>query len=131
ADKRNAPPPQVATAPKAPVVARINRFDGVWRGDFNCAAGGADNRPATEVPRLVRIKDGEMVVETSTQGQPRSYRAVGTVLDDDTVDLRGPGINQKGGTYQFHMLGKFSGNSFSGDTVLSGRRCKLTLTRDK
>ncbi len=135
AAKRNAPP-QVVTAPKPPpnppVVARLNRFDGIWRGDFACQAGGPDHRAATNVTRLVRIKGGEMTLESGgIQGQPRSYRAVGTVEDDDTVDLRGPGTTQKGTPYQFHLVGKFSGNSFSGDIVLAGRPCKLTLAREK
>jgi class 3 adenylate cyclase len=132
ADKRAANPPSVATAPKATPGARINRFDGVWRGELACAAGGPDNRQATNVARIVRIKDGEMTFESGgTLGQPRTYRAVGTVLDDDTIDLRGPGTSQRGTPFQFHLAGKFNGNSFSGDTVLAGRPCKVTLTRER
>jgi hypothetical protein len=66
-----------------------------------------------------------------TQGQPRTYRAIGTIQDDDTVDLRGPGTTQKGTPFQFHLVGKFSGDTFTGTTSMAGRPCKLTLTRQK
>ncbi len=131
ADRRLAGNTSVATAPKTPM-ARINRFDGVWRGNFACQAGGSDNRGPSDVAKLVRIKDGQMTVESGgTQGEPRTYRSVGTIGDDDTIDLRGPGTTSKGTPYQFHMVGKFGGNGFTGDTILAGRACRLTLARDK
>ncbi len=129
AAKRNNP--NIATAPKTPA-AHINRFDGNWRGSIDCPPGGSENRPASSVPRVVHVANGEMVVETAgIQGQPRTYRGVGTVGDDDTIDLRGPGTTQKGTPYQFHMVGKFTGNTFSGEAIFSGRACTLKLTRDK
>jgi hypothetical protein len=116
-----------AVSPQEPPLGRESRFDGTWRGEVTCPAWR--DMPATSRARRFSVSKGEMIVDVGVQGQPSSWKVTGRIREDDTIELRGPGISRAGKPFDQVVTGRFTTNAFSGETVGPVRPCSVKLTR--
>ena len=102
AETRPAPENVAAVPPRA----RQARFDGVWVGEANCPEWRG--RPGFRRPQRVTVQNGEMNLELTLPGRPQSFRSSGKIADDDSIELRGPGIGRVGKLFEHVLKGRFS-----------------------
>ena len=112
------PPPRV----------RQTRFDGAWVGEMNCPEWRG--RPGIQRPQRAAIQNGEMTIEMTVPGRPRSFRRSGRIADDDSVELRGPGVGATGKLFEIVFKGRFSTSGFTAQAEPPGRPCALQLSRE-
>ena len=120
------PPPESVAA--APPRVRPTRFDGVWVGQMNCPEWRG--RPGFRRPQRVVVQNGEMALEVNLPGRPQPVRSSGKIADDDSVELRGPGIGPAGKLFERVFTGRFSTDGFTGQVEPPGRPCVLQLARE-
>lgn len=111
----------------APPPARESRLDGTWAGEVKCPAWR--DLPAVTRARRFAISNGELVLDVGVQGQASSWHVTGKVREDDTIELRGPGISRAGKRFEQVVKGRFSANAFSAETTGPVRPCSIRLTR--
>jgi class 3 adenylate cyclase len=114
-------------APKAVPPSRESRFDGTWTGNMTCLSWR--DFPPLFVAQRVTISNGNLILDAGKQGQPASWRVTGALREDDTIELRGAGINSRGQPYEQVIKGQFSGVTFTGQTFGPVRPCSFKLTR--
>ena len=122
-------PASARTAAIAPPPTRESRFDGTWAGEMTCPAWR--DLPAATRARRFAISNGELALDVGVQGQAPSWRATGKVREDDTIELRGPGISTAGKPFEQVIKGRFSANTFSAETTGPVRPCSLKLARSR
>lgn len=76
------------------------------------------------------VQNGEMTLEVSVPGRPRPLRSMGKLVDDDSIELRGPGVGPAGKTFEHVFKGRFSTDRFSAQAKPPARPCTLQLTRE-
>jgi class 3 adenylate cyclase len=107
----------------------LNRFDGVWRGDYRCAQ--LRQNPAFSSPRSMSVENGVVVFQSGTPGTPGWYRAEGRIRDDGQVVLLGKGISPLadalGTEYALSLSGRFNGDRFQAEGKSGPRDCALDL----
>jgi hypothetical protein len=128
-DRRKAEVARATSAPIAMPAGRESRFDGVWVGELSCPdwrGGSAFQRPQRAV-----VRNGEMTLDLAAQpGRPRPVQAVGTVRDDDSIELRGPGFGPGGKILERVIRGHFVDGRFTAQADRAARPCSLELSRE-
>jgi class 3 adenylate cyclase len=119
-------PENVAAVP--PPRARPARFDGAWVGEMNCPEWRG--RPGVRRPQRGAVQNGEMTVEMTLPGRPRSLRSSGKIADDDSVELHATGFGAAGKLFEHVFKGRFSTNGFTAQAEPPGRPCALQLSRE-
>ena len=120
------PPPEKVAA--VPPRARQARFDGVWAGEVTCDEWRG--RPVFRRPQRAVVQNGEMTIESALPGRARALRASGKIADDDSVDLRGPGLGPAGKAFEHVFKGRFLTDGFTAQAEPPGRPCALQLARE-
>jgi class 3 adenylate cyclase len=121
-----------ATAPaRPPQPGSETGFDGVWRGEWGCAA--YRDLAAFRSAQVAQVQNGEMTMQIGAAGQKGSWRFSGRVKDKDSFVLDGSGVpsgSTTGSVNGASMVGRFEGGTFTGDALLSGvRPCTFTAAR--
>ncbi|MBI3708153.1 MAG: adenylate/guanylate cyclase domain-containing protein [Proteobacteria bacterium] len=115
----------------APPPTGLARFDGVWRGEFSCAA--YRDLAASRTAQVAQIQNGEMTMQFGAAGQRGSWQFSGRIKDKDSFVLDGSGIpftSTTGSVAGASMVGRFEGGTFTGDALLGGGRpCTFTAAR--
>ncbi len=120
--------PAISTAVSASVP-RESRFDGTWVGEFSCPErrGG----PGFQRPQRAVVRNGEMTLDLPAPGgRPRPAHAAGTVRDDDSIELRAPGVGPSGKILERVIHGRFTENRFTAQAELPARTCSIQLSRE-
>jgi len=128
AKKRTETRPTPDAVAPAPPRARQTRFDGAWVGEMNCPEWRG--RPGIQRPQRAAVQNGEMTIEMTVPGRPRPFHRSGRIADDDSVELRGPGVGATGKLFEIVFKGRFSTNGFTAQAEPPGRPCALQLSRE-
>jgi class 3 adenylate cyclase len=127
AKKRAEVRPAPESVAAAPPRSRATRFDGIWVGEMSCPEWRA--RPPFRRPQRVVVQNGEMTLEVNFPGRPQPVRSSGKIGDDDSVELRGPGMGPAGKVFERVFTGRFTTDGFTGQVEPPGRPCALQLSR--
>jgi hypothetical protein len=119
-------PENVAAA--QPPRTRPARFDGAWVGEMNCPEWRG--RPGVRRPQRAAVQNDEMTLEVTAPGRQRSFHRSGRIADDDSVELRGPGVGATGKLFEVVFKGRFSTNGFTAQAEPPARPCALQLSRE-
>jgi hypothetical protein len=95
--------------------------------EADAAKKRAETRPAPD--NVAAVQNSEMTLEMTLPGRPRSLRSSGRIGDDDSIELRGPGLGPAGKLFEHFFKGQFSTDGFT-QAEPRGRPCALQLSRE-
>ncbi|MFO1087047.1 MAG: hypothetical protein U1E21_21035 [Reyranellaceae bacterium] len=126
-----------AAAAALPTPTRAASFDGVWSVIQDCPVS-SDGARGYKWSYDAVVKDGALVGEHGTKGNPGSQTLTGSINADGSARLAASGLTgdsdrtkgylQPGSKFYFTVEAKFAGTKGTG-TRTAGRTCSFTFTR--
>jgi hypothetical protein len=125
--------------PSAVYAGNVARFNGAWDATLNCPKS-PDGAKAFSFEFDVQIKDGVLLGEHGTEGQPGWMRLGGPINDDGSASLIAEGITnlseyainhaQKGTPYKHAVSAQFGAKHGTGKWI-TVRTCDFTFDKTK